>query len=199
MKNALIIFVRNPVLGKVKTRLAASIGNEKALQVYVHLVQHTKNIAAQSTATKFVFYADYVNDNDVWNGYEKKLQTGNDLGEKMQHAFTEVFNNGYSNICIIGSDCFELTTEIITEAFENLCLCKTVIGPASDGGYYLLGMQFPFKDLFSGIEWSTTDVFIETINKINKQSFTCHLLTWLNDIDDENDLRNSSMVYLLDK
>ena len=199
MKNALIIFVRNPVLGKVKTRLAASIGNEKALQVYVHLVQHTKNIAAQSTATKFVFYADYVNDNDVWNGYEKKLQTGNDLGEKMQHAFTEVFNNGYSNICIIGSDCFELTTEIITEAFENLCLCKTVIGPASDGGYYLLGMQFPFKDLFSGIKWSTTDVFIETINKINKQSFTCHLLTWLNDIDDENDLRNSSMVYLLDK
>ena len=199
MKDALIIFVRNPVLGKVKTRLAASIGNEKALQVYVHLVQHTKNIAAQSTATKFVFYADYVNDNDVWNGCEKKLQIGNDLGERMQNAFTEVFNNGYSNICIIGSDCFELTAEIITEAFENLCLCKTVIGPASDGGYYLLGMQFPFKDLFSGIEWSTKDVFIETINKINTQSLTCHLLTWLSDIDNENDLRNSSMVYLLDK
>ena len=117
----------------------------------------------------------------------------------MKNAFEELFNLGFDKVCIIGSDCYELTSEIINEAFKNLYSCKTVIGPASDGGYYLLGMQFPFKDLFSAMEWSTTNVFIETINKINTQSLTCHLLTWLNDIDDENDLRNSSMAYLLDK
>lgn len=199
MKNALIIFVRNPVLGKVKTRLAGTIGSEKALLVYQHLLQHTQSITANLPATTFVYYADFINDNDIWNGYEKRLQSGNDLGQRMKNAFEELFNLGFDNICIIGSDCYELTSEIINEAFKNLYPCKTVIGPASDGGYYLLGMQFPFKDLFSAMEWSTKNVFIETINKINTQSLTCHLLTWLNDIDDENDLRNSSLAYLLDK
>ncbi len=199
MKNALIIFVRNPVLGKVKTRLAATVGNEKALLVYQHLLQHTQSITANLPVTKIVYYADFVNDNDIWNGCEKRLQSGNDLGQRMKNAFEELFNLGFDKVCIIGSDCYELTNEVITEAFENLYSCKTVIGPASDGGYYLLGMQFPFKDLFNAMEWSTKNVFIETVNKINTQSLTCHLLTWLNDIDNENDLRNSSMAYLLDK
>jgi uncharacterized protein len=188
MKNALIIFVRNPILGKVKTRLAATMGNEKALQVYIHLLQHTKSITQNTAVTKFVFYADYINDNDIWNGYEKKLQSGNDLGERMQNAFEKTFALGYKSVCIIGSDCYEITTEIINEAFENLTFCKTVIGPASDGGYYLLGMQTPIKDLFSDIEWSTKNVFIETVNKINTQGLTCHLLTWLNDVDEEKDI-----------
>jgi uncharacterized protein len=199
MKNALIIFVRNPVLGKVKTRLADTIGSEKALLVYQHLLQHTQSITANLPATIFVYYADFVNDNDIWNGCKKKLQSGNDLGQRMKNAFEELFSLGFNKVCIIGSDCYELTSEIINEAFINLYSCKTVIGPASDGGYYLLGMQFPFKDLFSAMEWSTKNVFIETINKINTQSLTCHPLTWLNDIDDENDLQNSSLAYLLDK
>jgi hypothetical protein len=199
MKNALIIFVRNPVLGKVKTRLAATIGNEKALLVYQHLLQHTQSITPNIPATKFIYYADFINNNDIWNGCEKRLQSGNDLGERMKNAFEELFDLGFEKICITGSDCYELTSEIINEAFENLYSRKTVIGPAADGGYYLLGMQFPFKDLFSAIEWSTKTVFIETINKINAQSLNCHLLTSLNDIDDENDLHNSSIAYLLDK
>ncbi len=199
MKEALIIFVRNPILSKVKTRLAATIGNEKTLLVYKHLLQHTKNITQQVPSTKFVFYADYLNEDDVWNGYEKRLQKGNDLGERMKNAFEELFNLGFEKVCIIGSDCYELTSPVIEEAFENLQTCKTVIGPANDGGYYLLGMQYPFKDVFSNIEWSTENVFIETINKINTQSLTCHLLTSLNDIDEEKDLRQSSIAYFLDK
>ncbi|WP_462255057.1 TIGR04282 family arsenosugar biosynthesis glycosyltransferase [Ferruginibacter sp.] len=199
MKSALIIFVRNPILSKVKTRLAATIGDEKTLLVYKHLLQHTKSISQLVAPTKFVFYADYLNEDDVWNSYEKRLQTGNNLGERMKNAFEEVFSLGFNKICIIGSDCYELTSRVIAEAFENLQTCKTVIGPAIDGGYYLLGMQHPFKDIFSNIEWSTEKVFIETINKINMQSLTCHLLTSLNDIDEEKDLRQSSIAYLLDK
>jgi uncharacterized protein len=199
MKSALIIFVRNPILSKVKTRLAAAIGDEKTLLVYKHLLQHTKNITHQVPSKKFVFYADYLNKDDVWNGYEKRLQTGINLGDRMKNAFEEVFTLGFNKVCIIGSDCYELTSPVIAEAFENLQICKTVIGPANDGGYYLLGMQHPFKDVFSNIEWSTANVFIETINKINTQSLTCHLLTYLNDIDEEKDLRQSSIAYLLDK
>jgi uncharacterized protein len=199
MKNALIIFVRNPVFGKVKTRLAATIGNEKALLVYQHLLQHTQSITENIPAATFVYYADFINDIDIWNDCEKRSQSGYNLGERMKNAFEEIFHLGFEKICIIGSDCYELTREIIDEAFGNLTSCKTVIGPAADGGYYLLGMQYPFKDLFSAVEWSTKNVFIETINKINDQSLTCHLLTSLSDIDDENDLRNSSLAYLLDK
>ena len=87
MKNALIIFVRNPVLGKVKTRLAASIGEEKALLIYVHLLKHTKEITQNITATKFVFYADHINEDDIWNGYEKRSQQGYNLGDRMKNAF----------------------------------------------------------------------------------------------------------------
>ena len=76
MKCALIIFVRNPVLGKVKTRLAATMGNEKALAVYLSLLNHTKKITENLPVTKYVFYADEINENDLWNGFEKKLQTG---------------------------------------------------------------------------------------------------------------------------
>ena len=197
MKDALIIFVRNPVLKKVKTRLAATIGDEKTLQLYVHLLRHTKEITQNISATKFIFYADYINEDDVWNGYEKRIQSGNDLGERMKNAFKELFTNGFEKVCIIGSDCYELTVDIIKEAFENLDSFKTVIGPANDGGYYLLGMQFPFKDVFSNIEWSTKNVFTETINKINTQSLSCHLLTCLDDIDDEEDLRNSPLAFIV--
>jgi uncharacterized protein len=197
MKDALIIFVRNPVLGKVKTRLAATIGNEKALLLYMHLLQHTKKITQLVPAAKFVFYADHINEDDVWNGYEKRLQSGNDLGERMKNAFEELFAGGFEKVCIIGSDCYELTADIINQAFKNLRSCETVIGPANDGGYYLLGMQFPFKDVFGNIEWSTKNVFIETMHKIRTQSLTCHLLIYLNDIDEEEDLRNSPLAFFV--
>jgi hypothetical protein len=197
MKNALIIFVRNPVLGKVKTRLAAAIGNERALMLYLHLLKHTKEITQNIPVTKFVFYADYINEADIWNGYERRLQQGNNLGERMKNAFEELFAAGFEKICVIGSDCYELTTDIINEAYENLDFCKMVIGPANDGGYYLLGMQLPVKDVFADIKWSTKNVFAQTIEKINQQQLTFHLLTYLNDIDEEEDLLNSSLAFLV--
>jgi uncharacterized protein len=187
-KNALIIFVRNPVLGKVKTRLAATIGNEKALQVYIHLLQHTKSITQNLLVAKFVFFSDEINDNDIWKGYEKRSQSGNDLGERMENAFEELFAAGYKNICIIGSDCYELTTEIIEEAFEKLNSIDVVIGAAKDGGYYLLGMNNATKKMFSNVEWSTAKVFTQTMQLITQQKLSCFVLTVLNDVDEEKDI-----------
>ena len=188
MKTALIIFVRNPVLGKVKTRLAATMGNEKALAVYLSLLNHTKKITENLPVTKYVFYADEINENDLWNGFEKKLQTGTGLGQRLKNAFEELFILGHKQVCIIGSDCYQLTTCIVKEAFEKLQSNDVVIGPATDGGYYLLGMCSPLKDLFRGIAWSRENVMADTLKLALVLKLLVQHLPVLNDVDEEKDI-----------
>lgn len=197
MKEALIIFVRNPELGKVKTRLAAGIGNEKALRVYEHLLLHTRKIAEEVSVTKFIFYADYINDSDLWNSFEKCLQTGDGLGDRMNTAFDYLFSEGFTNVCIVGSDCYELTSDIIKQAFEQLKTNDVVIGPVLDGGYYLLGMNKMIPQLFINKTWSTDTVFSDTLEDAAKLNFTVHQLPMLSDIDNENDFCNSKLAYFV--
>jgi len=188
MSGALIIFVRNPVLGKVKTRLAETMGDEKALAVYQFLLAHTKRIIEKIEAEKFIFYADFINQHDLWDGCYKKLQQGSDLGERMENAFETVLELGFKKVCIIGSDCYELNTAIIADAFESLDAFATAIGPANDGGYYLLGMQAPMKNVFKNISWSTEQVFAQTEKLIKHQQYSLHILPSLNDVDEEDDI-----------
>ena len=197
MKSAIIIFVRNPVLGKVKTRIAAEIGDENALALYKYLLQHTKDITEGLPVTRFVFYADEIITNDLWNGYEKCLQSGIDLGERMSNAFECLFEKGFTKLVIIGSDCFELDEQMITAAFFKLDEYEIVIGPATDGGYYLLGMQSPFKNLFENITWSSNSVFNETIKKINQHNLSVCLLPTLNDVDEAIDIPITIQAKLL--
>lgn len=195
MKNAaLIIFVRNPVLGKVKTRLAASMGDEKALAVYKYLLQHTRSISNDLRVKKFVFYADNINEDDLWNGFEKRLQTGNDLGQRMTNAFRELFMDNFRTICIIGSDCIELNTGILKDAFSALKITDIVIGPAKDGGYYLMGMNSDFTNIFAKNEWGTDVVYKKTIAIIKKNKFTHTNLEILNDVDTETDLPEGLII-----
>ena len=138
MKNQLLVlFCRNPELGKVKTRLAASIGDEKALAIYFLLANHTKQITAPLACDKILYYSDFVDSEDNWPAttFEKSLQQGADLGEKMMNVFRNGFERKYKSICIIGTDCFDLTSAILEEAFEKLETNDAVIGPAHDGGY----------------------------------------------------------------
>lgn len=197
MKNALILFVRNPVLGKVKTRLAAGIGENKALQVYEFLLQHTRSITEALPVTKFVYYSDAIDEHDLWNGFEKKMQQGKNLGERMQKAFAETFESGFTKVCIIGSDCLELNTAILQEAFENLEKTGLVIGPVMDGGYYLLGTNKLIPDLFKNKRWSTNSVFSDTLKDAAALNIDVHQLPLLNDIDNETDLRNSTLAYFV--
>ena len=197
MKNALIIFVRNLVLGKVKTRLAADIGNEKALQVYEHLLEHTHSITKNLAVTKLVYYADDINEDDLWNGFEKRLQQGNDLGERMQDTFKHLFNEGYSKVCIIGSDCYELNNNIIETAFEKLDNADVVIGPVMDGGYYLLGCNKLIPEFFINKAWSTETVFADTLKDASALKLSIQQLPVLNDIDDEKDLCNSALAFFV--
>ena len=186
---ALIIFVRKPELGKVKTRLAATLGNEKALTVYVELIEHTCAISGPANADKFIFYADSIGENDIWGepGFTKKLQVNGDLGGKMKDAFTVLFKQGYEHVVIIGSDCFELSTRIIDEAFKLLEQKEVVIGPAEDGGYYLLGMKTLLPFIFENKHWSTGHVFQQTITDLQKENISFAELITLTDVDTEED------------
>ncbi len=190
LKEALIIFVRNPLLGKVKSRLAETTGEEKALEIYNMLLAHTHFISRNIFADKFVFYEDFVNQNDLWENdiYTKFLQEGNDLGSRMKNAFDTLYKKGYTKVLIIGSDCYELSKDIITEAFNTLSKIDIVIGPATDGGYYLLGMNTFIPELFDNKTWSSSTVYDDTINQINDLKLSVSTLRLLNDVDVESDI-----------
>lgn len=189
----LIIFIKNPQLGRVKTRLAATVGDEAALLFYKKLLCHTRSVAEAVEAKRWLFYSEFLDENDGWDRafFQKKAQTGQDLGEKMANAFAEISlfqpENGPAPMVIIGSDCAQLTPEILREAFFVLKKNDFVIGPALDGGYYLLGMNRPHRSVFEKIEWSSSSVFSETMKKIGDLGSSVHVLPALSDIDTEAD------------
>lgn len=187
--NALIIFTRNPELGKCKTRLAKTVGNEAALNIYKYLLEHTANISKDLKADKYVFYSENIKKDDLWKNdiFCKKLQFGHDLGARMENAFLELFQLGYEKTIIIGSDLLDLTTEHITEAFQTLSNHDIVIGPAKDGGYYLLGMKNIHSKIFKNKDWGTSSVLKNTLNDIQNSTFS--LLDELNDIDTFEDIK----------
>jgi hypothetical protein len=186
----LIIFYRNPELGKVKTRLAATMGDAKAYSIYLLLSEHTRTITERLPFTKALYYSDFVDQHDSWpeHLYHKFVQNGEDLGERMLNAFKAGFDQGYKSICIIGTDCLELNSNLITEAFRKLNTYDISIGPANDGGYYLLGMNYLHPLLFTNKSWSTPSVFKETERDIKLLGLTYWQLQMLNDVDEENDL-----------
>ena len=190
MKKALIIFIKNPVYGQVKTRLAATAGNVKALEIYKQLVQHTYSITHHLSVEKIIFYSNEIIEDDVWKDvFKKQLQCGNDLGERMMQAFNYTFKNNYSNVVIIGTDCPELNEQMIENAFEKLNEHDVVLGPAADGGYYLLGMKNLHKHLFIDVEWSTNKVLQTTMERCMQHSLNYFLLDELHDVDEEKDLQ----------
>jgi hypothetical protein len=188
--SALIIFVRNPVLGEVKTRLARTIGAEAALTVYLHLLRQTHSITRALLPDKFVFYAGGIPENDLWENaiYRKLHQRGADLGARMQNAFDDLFQEGYGKLVIIGSDCYELTFKIIEEGFRRLDGNDLVLGPSTDGGYYLLGIKKMTASLFAGKTWSTSAVLQETLQSANDLCLSHFLLPVLTDVDEEKNI-----------
>ena len=186
--SALIIFVKNPVLGKVKTRLARTIGDEAALAAYHHLLSVTKEVAMGVACQKYIYYSDYLENDDLWEGqgFTKQVQQGKDLGARMADAFKTVLGN-HDRVVIIGSDCGDLTSDVIDRAFISLQETDIVIGPSIDGGYYLLGMNQDYPQLFDSIAWSTDQVFKTTLNRALSDHISITELIELSDIDNETD------------
>ena len=118
----LIVFVKNPQLGKVKTRLAKTIGEDKALAVYELLLKRTKDIITTLPFDIQIHYSEFIDHDDLWpsDRFHKAIQIEGNLGDKMAYAFEKAFEKGYKNVCIIGSDCYDLNTLILQDAFKNL-------------------------------------------------------------------------------
>ena len=189
-KSLLLIFTRNPELGKCKTRLAATIGDQSALDIYNFLLRHTVAITKDVPTAKHVYYSEEIWKNDIWDEsfFNKKLQKGLDLGERMANAFLEGFEAGYKKICIVGSDMFDLNGSDIENAFLMLNENNFVIGPATDGGYYLLGMTAFNVKLFKNKKWGTETVLKNTQSDLRNEKV--YLLKTRNDIDRYEDIKD---------
>ncbi len=186
--SAIIIFIKNIEKGKVKTRLAATVGDEQALKIYQALLGHTRKVASAVDAERFLFYSSFIEKEDEWSDefFNKKLQSKGDLGTRMSKAFEEVLEKNEKAI-IVGSDCASLTPEILKLALDKLDEVPFVVGPTFDGGYYLLGMNRFEPSVFENIEWSTESVFPTTLSRIKDLGEECFLLPKLSDIDYEED------------
>jgi uncharacterized protein len=196
MSNALIIFVRNPALGKVKTRIARVLGDEKALEIYYELLNHTHSITNDLAVKKSIFYGEFIDKNDLWENeiYQKFTQESSpDLGIRMACAFRDMLRDGNEKVIIIGSDCLELTTDILNDSFKQLADNETVIGRATDGGYYLLGFDFKkigercaevLKATFYNKQWSHENVADEAIEAFKKFNLKYAEMPILNDVDE---------------
>ncbi|WP_322113702.1 TIGR04282 family arsenosugar biosynthesis glycosyltransferase [Leptospira limi] len=173
----------------MKTRLAKTLGDKTTLDIYKKLLHITEDITTKLNISKTVYWDQIpIQTNSYFkNGYSFKVQTKGDLGKKMKDAFREEFEESFNQILIIGTDCPYLTEGIFEDAYNALENYDIVIGPAKDGGYYLLGMKEFKASLFEGIPWSTELVFNLTIKKIKELNLTVSILPELNDIDTEKD------------
>lgn len=189
-KNLLLIFTRNPELGKAKTRLAKTVGDETALEIYKFLLEKTRDITSKVSSDKAVYYSVKIRKNDIWdaNIFQKHQQVGEDLGIRMLNAFKNGFNAGYEKVMIIGSDLYDLTSENIDNAFRQLDQNDVVLGPAEDGGYYLLGMNTLQENIFKNKDWGTDTVRAKTLANLKDKKV--HLLSILNDVDVFEDIEH---------
>jgi hypothetical protein len=190
-ENHLIIFVKNPISGTVKTRIARTVGDEKAVQVYQHLLAYTQQMAQSLPYYKVVYYGDFINPDDGWNAYHKRLQSEGDLGQRMLGAFKGQFQDKAGKVVIIGSDCLDITSDHIQLAFRALDQADVVIGPATDGGYYLLGMKQPHSHLFANMPWSQPELRRLTELAILQNGLTFERLAELSDIDTWEDYQTA--------
>lgn len=194
-EQALIIFVKNPVLGKVKTRLARDIGDVAALAIYHRLLAHTakESRLLLGRVDIFLYFSDSLP--PLLAGFPPqdfryRQQVGADLGQRMANAFADIFSAGYAQAVIIGSDCFELQTSHLQAAFVEIADAKNdfVIGAALDGGYYLLAMRQLFAPIFVDKTWSSPTVLADTVADILAQKLTIAYLPTLRDVDTVADL-----------
>ncbi len=174
----------------MKTRLGKDLGHPQAVEVYKKLLAITRSAALEVEAQRQLWYGDFVNTEDDWlpQSFEKKLQSGDSLGERMHRAFSQGFESGYKKVVIIGSDCPEMNARLLEEAFEVLNEKEAVIGPANDGGYYLLGLSRPVN-IFADIEWSTKSVFHETLKQMEKLKLSYQVMEEKTDLDTVDDLK----------
>jgi uncharacterized protein len=195
LSEVLLIFVRLPRNGKVKTRLAQSIGEQGATEFYRTCLEAVFREVRQlpENIGKYIFFSEQPDEGEKTflesNGFHHSVQEGEGLGQRLEKAFNKVFKEGAQKAVVVASDVPDLSEQIINEAIQALDENDIVIGPCFDGGYYLLGMKKLHQTLFSNISWSTDRVYPQTLDSAKKDELSIYQLQTLIDIDTETDLR----------
>lgn len=190
-KTLIIVFVKNIKLGKVKTRLAKTIGNQGAFEVYSELVKITEKATENLSIDKRIYFSDAIIDSK-WKGNYKAIQKGENLGKRMKNAFIKGFEDGYEKIVLIGSDLPDINSSYIENGLQNLKTNNVVFGPAIDGGYYLIGMTKVHDFIFDNKPWSQSNLLTVTLEELKQNNISFDLLEPLNDIDTFEDLEAST-------
>lgn len=188
MTDALVIvFVKNIKLGTVKTRLAKTIGDYGAFEVYTELVKITEKATSELKVDKRIYFSNAIVDSQ-WQNNFKAVQNGVDLGERMLNAFKDGFKDGYKRVVLIGSDLPDISSKYIESGLQKLNDNKVVFGPAEDGGYYLIGLSELETCVFENKPWSQSDLLEVTLNELHQIGIKTGILDTLNDIDTYEDL-----------
>ena len=194
-KQHLIIFTRYPQPGKTKTRLIPALGVEGAANLQRQMTEYTlSNVKELCKSTAISFEVRFADGNlqlmQSWLGTELnyQLQGEGDLGKRMQNSFLNAFNRGAQRVVIIGIDCPGVDTEVLAEAFEKIPDCDLLLGPAVDGGYYLIGLKRVIGELFINIDWGTAKVLQQTVDIAEQLNLSVGYLRTLADVDRPEDL-----------
>ena len=194
-KEVVLVFEKNAILGQVKTRLASGMGELPALEIYKHLVQLTYSALEEVPVPVWIFFSDFIPESTHPIVENSLVQQGQDLGERMSNAFARTFESGRDKVVLIGTDCPTLQSQHLLQAFEALNHSDLVLGPATDGGYYLIGMKSSAAYLFEGIAWSTSQVLSQTLHVASQQGLIVTLLPELDDIDTQEDWQRYSSQF----
>jgi rSAM/selenodomain-associated transferase 1 len=191
--DVLLVFVKEPLPGAVKSRLAAAIGPERAAGVYKAVAEEEIRRTAprgDEFERLFVFSPEAAREAvAAWLPGERLLaQSGGDIGERMSRAFEEAFARGARRVVLVGTDVPALTREDVVEALESLDDQDVVLGPAADGGYYLVALRRPEPGLFQGIPWSTPQVLAATLDRAVRLGRSVRVLRTIGDVDTAEDL-----------
>jgi rSAM/selenodomain-associated transferase 1 len=191
--NLLIIFVKAPLVGKVKTRLAKKLGESVTLDIYRSMVkdllQNIKGYSEYKIQLSF-WPVNHLTEMQNWLGKSWKFlaQCEGHLGEKMLDAFKNAFEVGSGKVIIIGSDIPTISKQVIHDAFTRMDSYDLVLGPSEDGGYYLIGLKKLHSALFENVSWGSPQVLKETVEIARANKISLSLLEMRNDIDDYDDL-----------
>jgi len=183
----LIVFLKVPKPGFVKTRLAATVGPDRACEIYCELVERLlERIRSVPNVELRIAPDDGIVECESWRQphWEIRSQGVGDLGARMSRAFEEAFSSGWDRVLAIGSDCPYVGIEQIQDGRDRLDRDSVVLGPARDGGYWMIGMGRYLPSLFDGVEWSTEKVLEQTMKRTEAEGESVSLLEILEDIDD---------------
>lgn len=200
----LAVFARAPELGRVKTRLSPPLTADEALELHRALVEDTleKLDAIERPGLSRVLLLTrpllHGNDLDIPRSWTVGIQSGGDLGERLASVFYNSFRRGARKVLILGSDSPTLPREVIQDAFDGLERADVVVGPATDGGYYLIGAKLFLPELFRGISWGSAEVLQQTKRALQVLGTRFELLVPWYDIDRAQDLEKlrQELVYL---